>query len=167
MGKRYYCDFCDRSFADSANNRKNHFKGVNHQRLRKLHYDSFKDAAAILADDSLKIPCKRFHNGMCDYGDDCRFSHMTPERRQQLEQQVERDRQAKEAKEKILEEEPSLDEWLAKRAKRLKTDKTKEQPVEAVQYQLPPFLMNIPNLPPSLLPPTLEDFRNAPPCEWG
>ena len=42
MGKRYYCDFCDRSFADSANNRKNHFKGGNHQRLRKLHYDSFK-----------------------------------------------------------------------------------------------------------------------------
>ena len=80
---------------------------------------------------------------------------------------VEKDRQAKEAKEKILEEEPSLDEWLAKRAKRLKKDKSEEEPVEAVQYQLPPFLMNIPNLPPSLLPPTPEDFRNAPPCEWG
>ena len=48
MGKRYYCDFCDRSFADSANNRKNHFKGVNHQRLRKLHYDSFKGKSGRL-----------------------------------------------------------------------------------------------------------------------
>lgn len=42
MGKRYYCDFCDRSFADTGVNRKNHFKGVQHQRAKKQHYDSFR-----------------------------------------------------------------------------------------------------------------------------
>lgn len=137
--------------------------------MRKLHYDSFKDAASMLADDALKIPCKRFHNGICDYGDECKFSHMTPERRYQLEQQVERDKAKKEAKERgnFQEKEPSLDEWLAKRAKRLKTDKSDADQVEEVQHQLPPFLMIIPNLPPSLLPPTAEDYKNTPPCEWG
>ena len=42
MGKRYYCDFCDRSFADTSQARKKHIHGVQHQRNRKLHYDSFK-----------------------------------------------------------------------------------------------------------------------------
>lgn len=42
MGKRYYCDFCDKSFADSPQNRKNHMSGGQHQRMRKAHYDSFR-----------------------------------------------------------------------------------------------------------------------------
>lgn len=42
MGKRYHCDFCDKTFAYSAQNRKKHVQGVQHQRNRKLHYDSFK-----------------------------------------------------------------------------------------------------------------------------
>lgn len=42
MGKRYYCDYCDRSFADGAENRKKHLASINHQKLRKAHYDTFK-----------------------------------------------------------------------------------------------------------------------------
>ena len=42
MGKRYYCDFCDRAFADRGVNRKNHFKGVQHKRLRDEHYKAFR-----------------------------------------------------------------------------------------------------------------------------
>ena len=82
---------------------------------------------------------------------------------------VERDKAAKQAKEKdkSLEMEPSLEDWLAKRAKRLKKDETVEEQIEPVQYQLPPFLMNIPSLPPSLLPPTLEDLKNTALCDWG
>lgn len=42
MGKRYYCEYCDRHFADSPGNRKKHIKGIQHCRNRKMHYDSFK-----------------------------------------------------------------------------------------------------------------------------
>ena len=77
------------------------------------------------------------------------------------------DKAKKEERGKFPDKEPSLDEWMAKRAKRLKADKPDVDKVEEVQYQLPPFLMNIPNLPPSLLPPTAEDYKNLPPCEWG
>ena len=42
MGKKYYCDFCDKSFADNPTNRKNHFRGVHHRQTRNIHYDQFK-----------------------------------------------------------------------------------------------------------------------------
>ena len=79
------------------------------------------------------------------------------------------------AKEKAREEEkarldaiePTLDEWLAKRRKRQKIDKDEEPAIEDIQYTLPPFLANIPNLPPSLMPPTVEELRTKPHFEWG
>lgn len=42
MGKRYYCDYCDKTFADNSQNRKKHLNGVVHDRLRKLHYSLFR-----------------------------------------------------------------------------------------------------------------------------
>ena len=42
MGKRYYCDYCDKAFADNASSRKNHLKGVSHQRMKRHHYASFQ-----------------------------------------------------------------------------------------------------------------------------
>ena len=42
MGKRYFCEVCDKTFADNPTNRRNHMKGLTHQRLRQQHYDSFR-----------------------------------------------------------------------------------------------------------------------------
>ncbi|EDV22193.1 uncharacterized protein TRIADDRAFT_59175 [Trichoplax adhaerens] len=42
MGKRYYCDFCERYITDSVEIRKKHRSSFQHQRLTKLHYDSFR-----------------------------------------------------------------------------------------------------------------------------
>lgn len=42
MGRRYYCEYCDRAFADTLPTRKRHIQSIQHQRARKLHYDSFK-----------------------------------------------------------------------------------------------------------------------------
>lgn len=42
MGKRYYCDYCDRSFIDDLEARKKHLNGSMHMRLRKEHYDSIR-----------------------------------------------------------------------------------------------------------------------------
>jgi len=45
MGKQYYCDFCDKAFADNAASKKNHFNGAHHQRMRRAHYDAFRGTA--------------------------------------------------------------------------------------------------------------------------
>ena len=80
---------------------------------------------------------------------------------------VTRKKAEEERKHNKLLEEPSIDEWLAKRNKRLKREDTPDDNLTgAVNFVLPPFL-NIPNLPPSLLPPTEEELNNKPLCEWG
>ncbi|TNN81270.1 Zinc finger matrin-type protein 5 [Liparis tanakae] len=43
MGRRYYCDYCDRSFQDNMHNRKKHLNGVQHHRAKKAWYDYFRD----------------------------------------------------------------------------------------------------------------------------
>uniref|UniRef100_A0A3Q4GN38 Zinc finger matrin-type protein 5 n=1 Tax=Neolamprologus brichardi TaxID=32507 RepID=A0A3Q4GN38_NEOBR len=60
MGKRYYCDYCDRSFQDNMHNRKKHLNGVQHHRAKKAWFDNFRDSAAILHDEQEKKPCRKF-----------------------------------------------------------------------------------------------------------
>ncbi|KAJ6659142.1 hypothetical protein lerEdw1_019445 [Lerista edwardsae] len=80
MGKRYFCDYCNRSFQDNLHNRKKHLNGVQHLRAKKVWYDLFRDAAAILQEEQTKKPCRKFlQTGQCDFGSNCRFSHMTEE----------------------------------------------------------------------------------------
>lgn len=40
--KKYYCDYCGKSFADSLDARKKHNAGLVHQRMRDAHYKQFK-----------------------------------------------------------------------------------------------------------------------------
>ena len=42
MGKRFYCEFCDKSFPSNAENRKKHNEGVQHQKLRVAYYSAYK-----------------------------------------------------------------------------------------------------------------------------
>ncbi|CAG8511382.1 13028_t:CDS:2 [Funneliformis mosseae] len=58
MVKKYYCDYCDRSLTDNAENRKKHLEGTQHQINVKLHYDLYKD------------------DGYCPYGLSCKYSHV-------------------------------------------------------------------------------------------
>nr|XP_008513899.1 PREDICTED: zinc finger matrin-type protein 5 isoform X3 [Equus przewalskii] len=60
MGKRYFCDYCDRSFQDNLHNRKKHLNGLQHLKAKKVWYDMFRDAAAILLDEQNKRPCRKF-----------------------------------------------------------------------------------------------------------
>ncbi|EOA97693.1 Zinc finger matrin-type protein 5 [Anas platyrhynchos] len=43
MGKRYFCDYCDRSFQDNLHNRKKHLNGVQHLRAKRAWYDLFRE----------------------------------------------------------------------------------------------------------------------------
>lgn len=42
MGKKYYCEYCDKSFKDDSNIRKKHIEGLPHQKARQEHYANFK-----------------------------------------------------------------------------------------------------------------------------
>lgn len=42
MGKRYYCDFCDKTFPYNTANRKKHNEGSYHQMARNAYYSKFK-----------------------------------------------------------------------------------------------------------------------------
>ncbi|XP_065199256.1 zinc finger matrin-type protein 5-like [Sycon ciliatum] len=80
MGKRYHCDFCNKSFQDSRAGRLRHFRGTQHQRLRQQHYDSFKDPAELAASSREQPMCIQFaRNGHCPYGTACKYSHRSAE----------------------------------------------------------------------------------------
>ncbi|XP_024623662.1 zinc finger matrin-type protein 5 isoform X2 [Neophocaena asiaeorientalis asiaeorientalis] len=121
MGKRYFCDYCDRSFQDNLHNRKKHLNGLQHLKAKKLWYDMFRDAAAILLDEQNKRPCRKFLlTGQCDFGSNCRFSHMSERDLQDLSMQVEEERWAREWPLDVTElPEVHVEDWLEKRAQQL------------------------------------------------
>nr|XP_034955194.1 zinc finger matrin-type protein 5 isoform X1 [Zootoca vivipara] len=131
MGKRYFCDYCNRSFQDNLHNRKKHLNGVQHLRAKKVWYDLFRDSATILQEEQSKKPCREFLlSGRCDFGPNCRFSHMTEEDLEQLNAHVQEERRAKEQRQdKAVATPGTIDEWLEKRAKRLGTAQTDQSPL--------------------------------------
>ncbi|XP_033118809.1 zinc finger matrin-type protein 5-like [Anneissia japonica] len=193
MARTYYCDYCQRSFTDNAQNRKKHINGVQHKRMMKLHYDSFKDPETILAEESAKKPCRKFQQaGHCDFHPNCRFAHLNEERLKELNRQIQEKREYEEAekrrmqneKRKMDANEPNIDQWLAKRKKRkgeqtahnsavkpsLKEDSVIEEESNeklTAAWSLPPSLQGVPNLPPSMIPPTLEDVLDSGEVQWG
>ena len=42
MGKRFYCEFCDKSIPSDIVNRKKHAEGIQHQKLRKEYYAKYQ-----------------------------------------------------------------------------------------------------------------------------
>ncbi|GFY39425.1 hypothetical protein TNIN_258201 [Trichonephila inaurata madagascariensis] len=166
MGKQYYCDYCGRSFADGAENRKKHLVSAHHQKLRKAHYDMFKDAATILEENKLKRPCRKFHSeGYCEFGTNCKYSHLTQNDVRQLIEQANNEKLAG----KKPRSELDIDSWL--QTKILKMNQSSDNlPACPLNPVLPSILSSIPNLPPSLIPCTPSEFlslskNNRP--QWG
>ncbi|KAK8780145.1 hypothetical protein V5799_018509 [Amblyomma americanum] len=119
MGKRYHCDYCDKTFPDSASNRKKHLKGVFHTRMKLLHYDSFRDAETVFKVESTKKPCRRFQQaGGCDYGTTCKFSHLSPSELAELAARAEAEKRAsKQIISAPLPADVTVQEWARKRLK--------------------------------------------------
>ncbi|XP_075069354.1 zinc finger matrin-type protein 5 [Mixophyes fleayi] len=167
MGRRYLCDYCDRSFQDNLHNRKKHLNGVQHQRSKKAWYDLFRDAAEILAEEECKKLCRRFlQTGQCDFGPACRFSHMTAQDLDVLKARVEGERRLKEEQSKQV---PpcNVESWLEERAKRESTRSESASVSERPIYHLPPGWPPLCELPPSLHPPTATDRGDEEDLEWG
>lgn len=167
MGKRYHCEYCNRSFADTPQTRKNHINGVQHKRNRKLHYDSFKDPAVLLAEESSKPPCRKFFTtGSCGFGDSCWYSHTNPQMllaAQGASSQTSNVSQANQP-------EPKLEDWLKKWEKKQKKNESKDMSGTSAHqsvYTLPPGLPPPQMLPPSLLPPPLGGYPDLSRIDWG
>ncbi|XP_051777312.1 zinc finger matrin-type protein 5 isoform X1 [Erpetoichthys calabaricus] len=174
MGKRYYCDYCNRSFQDNLHNRKKHLNGTQHHRAKKAWFDSFRDAATILAEEQTKNPCRRFQQtGQCIFGSNCRFSHMTDCDIERLKLQVDAEKRAREGFfDSRKTPERSIEDWLAKRKRKNEaTDRSSILKVEAVDSllasPLPPHFLSIPDLPASLLPPPPNGWLKITVTEWG
>ncbi|NP_001291163.1 zinc finger matrin-type protein 5 [Esox lucius] len=176
MGKRYYCDYCDRSFQDNMHNRKKHLYGVQHHRSKKAWFDHFRDTAATLYDEQTKKPCRKFlQTGQCVFGNNCRFSHMSETDMENLRMQIEDERRSREDPEHRVSPERSIEEWLTKMEKKraaLKSgsvlkDEDEEDEANQPENDIPPHFLTIPDLPPSLLPPPHGGWKIKARIEWG
>lgn len=114
MGKRYFCDYCNRAFLDDPDSRKKHLLGIVHIRARNNHYQQFKDIETVFLEERTKEECKRFKNsGYCHFGENCNFTHYSKEDLANLQKQVEDRKREKDSYMHIAQ--ASLDEWLKKR----------------------------------------------------
>lgn len=172
MGKRYYCDYCDRSFQDNMHNRKKHLNGVQHHRAKKAWFDNFKDLHAVLLEEQGKKPCRKFlQKGVCDFGPNCRFSHMSTDDFFHLKRQLEVENSQEHSEDKALSDR-TIEDWLSKREMRLNAlnstgdleTEVEECPDES---DVPQQLFTIPDLPPSLLPPPVSGWTVSVHTDWG
>ncbi|XP_072311575.1 zinc finger matrin-type protein 5 [Eucyclogobius newberryi] len=173
MGKRYYCDYCERSFQDNMHNRKKHLNGVQHHRAKKAWFDIFKDPRAILLEEQAKKPCRKFlQKGICDFGPNCRFSHMSEEDLFYLQRQVEGENSLQEHFEDKILADRSIEDWLSRREKMKNTLHSKEDlKTDVKEYHeesvVPQQLLTVPDLPPSLQPPPPGGWKASATTEWG
>ncbi|XP_066592092.1 zinc finger matrin-type protein 5 [Prorops nasuta] len=166
MGKRYYCDYCDRSFKDDPEARRKHLISLQHIQNRTNHYNYFKDAETILQEETLKTPCKRFMTiGDCAFGNGCRFSHYTPPMIWELQRLV---AWSKQASTSAMPKEgwPDPDE-VAKEFFQDIIDSDMAEEIEYPNWTFPAELRNFPNLPPSLWPITLESVTDSNFGKWS
>ncbi|KAK2816430.1 hypothetical protein Q7C36_022701 [Tachysurus vachellii] len=174
MGKRYHCDYCNRSFQDTLHNRKKHLNGVQHHRAKKAWFDNFRDAVAVLQDERAKQACRKFlQTGQCVFGPSCRYSHMSEQDMKNLEQHINAEEKLHEVD--LDQEEPSikpsLEEWLSRREKRAALSSGSvlklEEETEVKDTEVPTFLLSMPDLPPSLLLLHAEGWRGKVHNDWG
>ncbi|XP_037558581.1 zinc finger matrin-type protein 5-like [Dermacentor silvarum] len=166
MGKRYHCDYCDKTFPDSANNRKKHLQGTFHTRMKRLHYDAFRDAETVFKVESVKKPCRRFQQvGECDYGTACKFSHLSPGELAELAARAEAEKHAAKLRlSKPLPADVTVIEWTHTH---LKTQEKLPEPF-AYQDMIAKQFSSLNNsLSRSMQAPTLDDFLACRPNHWG
>ncbi|XP_063846137.1 zinc finger matrin-type protein 5-like [Scylla paramamosain] len=180
MVKRYYCDFCDCSYPYSDEAFKKHRTGHHHIKQRRAHYDKFKNARERLEDEAKKSKCRRFLSGQeCSFGDSCVFSHLTQAGTEALQQlALEEERQERKMQIPTAQREGldlSVDSWLKQRKVPLTEDSDAlpgpaPDPVEILaplNTPLPPALLSLPRLPPSLAPVTPQCYLQVEFAEWG
>ncbi|XP_055708518.1 zinc finger matrin-type protein 5 [Phlebotomus papatasi] len=164
MGKKnYYCEYCQKSFKDILGIRKNHLKGLQHQKAVSEHYAKFKDLKEIFLEESRKKTCKRIFEGLeCKFGTQCRFSHYTPGQLAEMKHKIAEMEASKKPRSEVVDMK-GIEKFLNKTRERILRDLcTTNKPFWTYPFDLVEGL----DLPPSLQPlePSLlsEKFE-----EWG
>ncbi|XP_027232029.1 zinc finger matrin-type protein 5 isoform X1 [Penaeus vannamei] len=182
MVKRYYCDYCDRSFPYSVEARKKHINGYQHQKLRTLHYNQFKNFLTLLiaAREKLqeelgKEKCRRFYSGQeCSFGDACIYSHLTVGDLNKLKEEVYQENEAKQCSQLQSERgdssEPSLKKWITKKLEGGDSDpkfSIHDETEWEVVFKNSSRMQSVASLPPSLIPPTPDSLLECDLQDWG
>ena len=110
MGKRYYCDFCERSFRDTLAARKSHNACAQHVEKRRRHYFELKSARERLAQVRERERCLDFYkHGLCHRGEEkCKFVHISKDDYKKLMDEAKKEKWDEERREK--EEKKKLEE---------------------------------------------------------
>lgn len=107
MGRKFYCDFCDKRLPSGLIHRKNHQRGQQHVQNQRMYYQQFKggmkisindqtcfylDVREILYEERGKNICHQWtQTGRCSFGENCKYSHRSNGQLMQLnEQQINR-----------------------------------------------------------------------------
>lgn len=147
MGRRYYCEYCNKTFIDELEARRKHLQSANHIKQRNLHYEQCRDPATILKEELLKVPCRKFfQSGICVFEGNCKYTHYTPEQLCILRQQVEQLELKRQKKEEERNNIPSLESWLEKYDQMVNKDdgETLQTPwsyPESLRQDLPPSMI--------------------------
>ncbi|UJR07617.1 hypothetical protein I4U23_011906 [Adineta vaga] len=76
MGRKYYCDYCDRRIPPGLTHRKNHNRTIQHINNKRTYYFQFKDLTEILLEERSKRICNKWNQtGSCPFGENCKYSH--------------------------------------------------------------------------------------------
>lgn len=170
MGKRYFCDYCNRTFLDDPDSRKLHLKGTSHIRARNNHYKNFKDLKTIYQEESAKEACKRFMRyNQCQFNENCHHTHYSKEDLAFIKQKI--DDNESQNHSLALIQEASLESWLKKKKSNEKssthanTSETTHQPaVIESSMNIDP---SVKNLPLSMQPTSEEHLYQLEFVEWG
>ncbi|KAF2900092.1 hypothetical protein ILUMI_06090 [Ignelater luminosus] len=167
MGRRYYCDYCDKTFIDDLEARRKHLTSSHHIKLRKLHYEQHRDPRTVLAEESVKTICRRFiQHGECQFAGNCKYTHYSQEELLNLKQQIQLDDYEKQRKTRKVPEIPSLESWIEKyNQKHNKADKESDEVLTPWSY--PEQLEFRSDLPPSLKKFKPDNFKDDDFDEWG
>ncbi|KAF0310907.1 Zinc finger matrin-type protein 5 [Amphibalanus amphitrite] len=141
MVKKYLCDYCGTRFAYSPDTWRRHVRGAAHMAARAEHYRQLASAGDQWRSEVAgRRPCWRLSTPAgCPFGDDCRFSHLSPEELERLRAEAEAEHRPP----------PSLADWLRERP-RLAEQEVTEGPT--VRWRPPPAVRQMAGVTPSLRP---------------
>uniref|UniRef100_A0AAG5DGG4 C3H1-type domain-containing protein n=1 Tax=Anopheles atroparvus TaxID=41427 RepID=A0AAG5DGG4_ANOAO len=89
MGRKYFCDYCEKRIQNDSSIIRKHNEGLPHIRAKAEHFEQFKDLEQILAESKQKPPCRSLKdNSECMFGIICRFRHYTTEQIWEMQQRV-------------------------------------------------------------------------------
>lgn len=170
MGKRYYCQYCNRAFLDNLNARKKHLASAAHHQQREAWYDKFKDKRQRLTEQLEKPRVCRYYlqQGSCAFGPSCRYRHMTDDEVDKVKREL--DEEDLQKQQSPQDSDRTVQSWLDNRANSRRgspPSQSSDDKSQTISYIIPEGILSLPSVPPSLLPPPHGSWPQYPDIDWG